>query len=334
MFYSIILPTFGRPDEVKSFLESIRLQQFQNFEVIAVDGSLDDILYPVIEEYKRSLDLKYFHRKGLGASESRNLGCENAHGDFVVFIDSDCIVPSDYFNKVENYLMEHPSIDAYGGPDAAEKSFSPIQKAINYAMTSILTTGGIRGKKVHAGKFQLRGFNMGVRRQAFFQVGGYRGMQVGEDIDLSIRLFKAGYQTALIDNAFVYHRRKSTLYKFYRQLYFHGKGRIDLHLKHGDALKPVHLLPAIFIVYLLTGVLSIIFSKIAFFIFLLTILVYIIALLIDASILNKSIWIGMFSVLTAFEMLIAYGIGLWRNIIIRMILRKGSDSKKELILKE
>jgi cellulose synthase/poly-beta-1,6-N-acetylglucosamine synthase-like glycosyltransferase len=267
MFYSIILPTFGRPDEVENFLESIGKQEFRNFEVIIVDGSLDNVLHPTVEKYNNTPGLRYIHKHGLGASESRNLGCNEAKGDFLVFIDSDCVVPPDYFTKVERFLNANPGVDAYGGPDAADATFSPFQKAVNYAMTSFLTTGGIRGKKTHIGKFQLRGFNMGVRREAFFNIGGYSGMQVAEDIDLSMRLLKAGYTTALIPEAFVYHRRKANFYKFYKQLFFHGKGRIDLHLKHGDALKFVHLLPSFFVLYLIAGILTVFFSRFLFLLF-------------------------------------------------------------------
>jgi cellulose synthase/poly-beta-1,6-N-acetylglucosamine synthase-like glycosyltransferase len=334
MFYSIILPTFGRPDEVENFLESISIQQNKNFEVIIADGSLDDILHPLIDKYRALVGLKYLHEKGLGASESRNLGCKNAKGDFLVFIDSDCVVPPDYLVKVDQFLNSNPKIDAYGGPDAADKSFSIIQKAINYAMTSMLTTGGIRGKKKHVGKFQLRGFNMGIRREAFFKVGGYSGMQVAEDIDLSMRLQKAGYQTELIPEAFVYHRRKATLYKFFRQLYFHGKGRIDLHLKHGDALKIVHMLPSFFVLYLLAGLISAFFIKPVFLLFLISLSIYIIAVFINASINNHSLLVGLVGIVTSLELLIAYGIGVWRNIFYRLILKKGGDSRKELILKE
>jgi cellulose synthase/poly-beta-1,6-N-acetylglucosamine synthase-like glycosyltransferase len=201
-------------------------------------------------------------------------------------------------------------------------------------MTSMLTTGGIRGKKKHVGKFQLRGFNMGIKRNVFFKVGGYSGMQVAEDIDLSMRIQKAGHLTALIPEAFVYHRRKSTFYKFFKQLYFHGKGRIDLHLKHGDALKLVHMLPSFFVLYLLAGLSSIFISKILFILFIVTFFIYVLAVLIDSSLQNRSLQVGGLSIVTALELLIAYGIGVWRNIIIRMILKRGDDSKKELILKE
>lgn len=334
MFYSVILPTFGRPDEVENFLESITQQEKKEFEVIIVDGSLDEILHPVISKYEKKIDLKYFHEKGLGASESRNLGCEKAKGDFLVFIDSDCVVPSDYFIKVGSFLKNNPSVDAYGGPDAADDTFSPFQKAVNYAMTSALTTGGIRGKKKHIGKFQLRGFNMGIKRGAFFKVGGYSGLQVAEDIDLSMRLQKAGYTTALIPEAIVYHRRKANFYKFYKQLFFHGKGRIDLHIKHGDALKPVHMLPSFFVLYLIGGCITAFLLKSLFYIFLCTVVFYILAVFIDAAIRNHSLCVGFLSIITSFELLIAYGLGVWRNIFVRMIFKQGKDSRKELLLKE
>jgi cellulose synthase/poly-beta-1,6-N-acetylglucosamine synthase-like glycosyltransferase len=252
----------------------------------------------------------------------------------LVFIDSDCVVPPDYFIKVGKFLTTNPDISAYGGPDAADKTFSPFQKAVNYAMTSFLTTGGIRGRTKHIGKFQLRGFHMGVKREAFFNVGGYSGMQVAEDIDLSMRLQKAGYKTALINDAFVYHRRKSNFYKFFRQLYFHGKGRIDLQLKHGDALKGVHMLPAFFLIYLLIGITSVLFSNILFFLFIASISIYLVLICTDSGIRNQSLLVGILSMVTSLELLIAYGLGVWRNIFVRILLKRGDDSLKELILKE
>jgi len=310
------------------------LQKLQNFEVIVVDGSPDNILHPVINQYEKKLRLQYHHHKGLGASESRNLGCGKAKGDFLVFIDSDCVVPQDYFSTVEEFLKSHPEVDAYGGPDAADNTFSPFQKAVNYAMTSMLTTGGIRGKKKHIGKFQLRGFNMGIKREAFFKVGGYSGMQVAEDIDLSMRLQKAGFFTARIPEAFVYHRRKASFYKFFRQLYFHGKGRIDLHLRHGDALKPVHMLPGFFVLGIIAGLCLLFVYMPLFMVFIAGLSLYVLAVFIDASVRNKSLLVGLLSIVTSLELLIAYGLGLWRNIFVRMVMKRGGESKKELILKE
>ncbi len=333
MFYSIVVPTFKRPNEVDEFLASMSVQVFRNFELLIVDGSPDNCLHTVIEQYSEKLNLKYFHERNLGASESRNLGCEKATGDFLVFIDSDCIVPEDYLVKVDNFLSTN-KVDAFGGPDREHESFTPTQKAISYAMTSFFTTGGIRGRKKHVGKFHLRGFNMGIKRDVFFKVGGYSGMQVAEDIELSMRLIKSGYITSLIPDAYVYHKRRSTFYKFFRQLFMHGKGRIDLYLRHRDSLKPLHLLPTAFVVFLLVLIASMFIS---FELHLLTVAMlvfYIFILFLDASIKYRSIYIGFLSMFASLEMLIAYGLGLLYNVWLRLILGKKEESKKALLLKQ
>ena len=175
---------------------------------------------------------------------------------------------------------------------------------------------------------------MGIKREVFFKVGGYSGMQVAEDIDLSMRLLKAGYKTALIDKAFVYHRRKSSLYRFFRQLYFHGKGRIDLHLKHGNALKLVHMLPGFFVLYIILGIACLFVFLPLFYLFLISLALYITMVFVDSMQQNKSICVGILSIVTSLELLIAYGLGVWRNIFVRMVFKKGSDSRKELVLKK
>ncbi len=333
MFYSVILPTFGRPADVSAFLESLTRQSYTSFEVIIVDGSLDDILQPVIKSFSSKLKIKYFYERGLGASESRNKGCDNAKGDYLVFIDSDCILPSHYFAAIDDFIKSN-RVDGFGGPDDAHHSFSSFQKAVNYAMTSFFTSGGIRGKKHHLGDFHLRGFNMGISRKAFDTVGGFSEMQVAEDLDISIRLLKAGFKTALISNAYVYHRRKSDFKKFFKQLYMHGKGRIDLYMRHRGALKPLHFLPALFIFYLIAGILSAFLAPRIFLVFAGSIVLYIILVFIDSLIQYKSIYTSFLSIIAALELLVAYGAGLLRNLVVRVILGRGTESMKSAELKE
>ncbi len=330
---SIILPTFHRPDDVNNFLDSLTKQEEKNFEVMIVDGSLSDILQPVVKKYEPKLDIKYFYRKGLGASESRNLGCEHAKGDYLLFIDSDCIIPSHYIKTINQFLDKH-KVDGFGGADASHPSFTPKQKAIDYAMTSFFTTGGIRGKKAHIGKFQLRGFNMGVSREAFDHVNGFSGMQVAEDLDISMRLIKAGYKTALIPEAFVYHRRKTNFRKFFKQLFMHGKGRIELFLRHRDALKPLHFVPSAFVLYLLAGIIVSPLYTPGFIFFVGTLLLYILAIFLDASMSKKSLYVGILSIWSSFKMLIAYGLGLLRNVIYILILGNKKLTVKAADLKE
>jgi cellulose synthase/poly-beta-1,6-N-acetylglucosamine synthase-like glycosyltransferase len=330
--YSIVLPTFGRPGDVDEFLDSLTRQVYKDFEIIIVDATLNDSVKQVADRYLGNLSLTFLYKKGMGISESRNLGVEHSNGDYVIFIDSDCVVPPEYFVEIENYLSQH-RVDAFGGPDAASRDFTISQKAINYVMTSFLTTGGIRGKAKRIGRFELRGFNMGISRKAFNAVGGYSGMKVAEDIDLSMRLHKAGFKIALIPEAYVYHKRKTNLYKFYVQMFMYGKARIDLFLRHREAMKITYLVPLFFLTYLLLGVVSVMFSKVFFGLFIATLLLYALAVFIDSSVRNRSLVTGILSVVAAYEFLTGYGTGLVYNIFRRIILGR-KEIERAKILKE
>ncbi len=327
MYFSVVVPTYSRTDEVTELLTSLVEQQDKNFEVIIADGSLDDSVGNVIKQFQDKLALIYLHKKALGISESRNWGVENAKGDIIVFFDSDCVIPPQYFVEVKKFLIEHP-LDAYGGPDKASENFNSKQKAISYAMTSFFTTGGIRGRKSHVGRYQPRSFNMGIRRQVFNELKGFSGLKVSEDIDLSIRLNKSGFNSGLIENAYVFHKRRSTFYKFFRQVHSFGSGRIDLQKRHGDALKPVHLLPSLFVLYMLTGIILSLFSKPVFIIWASSLIVYVIAVLIDASRQYRNLVIGLMSVYAAFIMLAGYGLGMIKAILMRFVFKSSKESEK------
>ena len=333
MKYSIIVPTFNRPDEVTELLDSLIQQTFSDFEVILADGSPGTLVRQVADRYILRLPLLYHYEKGLGISEARNWGVQKASGDYVIFLDSDCIAPPAYLGIIDKYLADNPA-EVFGGPDATHESFTPIQKAISYAMTSPFTTGGIRGRKKHMGKYQPRSFNMGVLREAFLKVGGFSGLKVSEDIDLSMRLDKAGYRTVLISEAFVYHKRRSTFYKFYKQTNSFGRGRIDLYIRHGNALKPVHLLPSLFVLFNAAGVLSLLFSHPVFLVYLCSIFLYCLLIFIHATVINRSLHIGVLSVAASFVMLTGYGTGMISNLFSRKILGSKSESEKPDITKE
>jgi glycosyltransferase involved in cell wall biosynthesis len=332
MYFSVVVPTFSRPDEVTELLNSLVEQQDKNFEVIIADGSPDESVGNVIQKFKDKLQLVYLYKKALGISESRNWGVENAKGDFVVFFDSDCVIPPQYFVEVNKYLDAGPT-DAYGGPDKAGENFNSKQKAISYAMTSIFTTGGIRGRKSHVGQYQPRSFNMGINRQVFNELKGFSGLKVSEDIDLSIRLKKNGFRTVLIENAYVYHKRRSTFYKFFRQVLSFGSGRIDLQKRHGDALKPVHLLPSMFVLYIIGGIIISLFSKLIFMFWAASLIAYVIAILLDASIQYRNPVIGLMSVYAALVMLTGYGLGMLKAILMRFVFKSSKESEKPEITK-
>ena len=333
MKFSVVVPTFSRPDEVNELLASLEKQEYQDFETIIADGSLDNSVKQVVNKYVTKLTLAYLYEKGLGISESRNRGVKVAKGIYVVFFDSDCVIPPQYFTVINDFLNKY-EFDVWGGPDKANLIFNNKQKSISYAMTSFFTTGGIRGRSNHFGQFQPRSFNMGVRRDVFNKVGGFKGLKVSEDIDLSLRLYKSNYRIKLIEEAYVFHKRRSTIYKFFRQVMSFGSGRIDLQLRHGDALRFVHFLPAIFILYLIGGVIACSISRDIFLLWGSLVLAYSVIILMDATMQNRSLIVGLLSVYITFIMLIGYGLGMIKAALLRYVIRSQKESEKPEITRE
>ena len=245
MFYSIIIPVYDRPGEAEELLKSLAAQEDTGakIEVVLVDDGSTLPCAGVVKQYEHRLDIQYHYKPNTGRSDTRNVGMQLAKGDYFLFFDSDCILPPNYFSELEKNLREQYA-DCFGGPDAAHPSFTPVQKAINYAMTSFFTTGGIRGGKSQMEKFKPRTFNMGFSRAVYEKVGGFRDM-FGEDIDLSLRIAGAGFRIALYRDVFVYHKRRVNFKKFYKQVRNFGSGRISLALLHKGSLKPVHTIPAL-----------------------------------------------------------------------------------------
>ena len=306
-YFSLIIPVFNRPDEVQELLESLTLQRCKDFEVVIVEDGSQVPCDKIVEAYSNRLDIHYYNKPNSGPGASRNYGAERAAGEYLIVLDSDCIIPEGYLDAVKAELEAQPA-DAFGGPDRAHDSFTPMQKAINYAMTSFFTTGGIRGGKKKLDKFYPRSFNMGIRADVYRALGGFSKMRFGEDIDFSIRIFKGGYKCRLFPEAWVWHKRRTDLRKFFKQVHNSGIARINLYKKYPESLKVVHLLPAAFTVgvaMLLLGTpfIPCLSSLIAIFILL---------IFVDSSIRNSSIKIGLLSVAASFVQLIGYGTGFLR----------------------
>ena len=317
MRYSVIIPVYNRPDEVNELLQSLVEQHYNDFEVIIVEDGSSVPCKTIADAYSDRLTIHYFEKPNSGPGQSRNYGAERSRGEYLLILDSDCIIPPGYFEAIEQELQNKPA-DAFGGPDRAHSSFSDMQKAINYSMTSFFTTGGIRGGKKKMDKFYPRSFNMGVRRTVYQALGGFSDMRFGEDIDFSIRIFKGGYSCRLFPGAWVYHKRRTDLKKFFKQVHNSGIARINLYKKYPESLKVVHLLPAVFtlgVAFLLIGSLFCLYS-------LLPILFYAVLVCIDSSVQNHSLRIGMYSIAAAFIQLIGYGTGFWRAWWQRCILRR------------
>lgn len=334
MKYSFIIPVFNRPDEVDELLESLTRQHTADFEVLIVEDGSSVTCEDVCRKYEKCLNLRYFQKTNSGPGQSRNYGAERAVGEYLIILDSDVVVPEGYLEEVERELGREPA-DAFGGPDAAHDSFTPTQKAISYSMTSFFTTGGIRGGKKKLDKFYPRSFNMGVSRTEYLRLGGFSNMRFGEDIDFSIRIFKAGLRCRLFPGAWVWHKRRTDLKKFFRQVYNSGIARINLYKKYPESLKMVHLLPMVFTVGVIVLVLlsaagsamtccDVPNRKAWCWVALLPwvpVSAYCAIILADSAVKNRSLRVGLISVPAAFTQLMGYGFGFieawWKRCVIK-----------------
>ena len=352
MKYSIIVPVFNRPDEVDELLQSLCSQKLKDFEVIIVEDGSTIPCKDVCDKYANILDLHYYYKENSGPGQSRNYGAERAKGDWLIVLDSDVVLPEEYLEAVNAHLQNQGEKvttplspergvggeAAFGGPDASHPSFTSVQKAISYSMTSFFTTGGIRGGKgKKLDKFFPRSYNMGIRREVYQELGGFSKMRFGEDIDFSYRIVEAGYKTALIPEAWVWHKRRTDFRKFFRQVYNSGIARINLEKRHPGTLKLVHLLPTVFTVGVI-GLLMLFLCGLALFFFspdhmsaafgfavcelsLIPIILYSILLFLDSSIRNLNPWVGLLSIPAAFTQLMGYGLGFieswWKRCILK-----------------
>lgn len=320
MKYSFLIPVYNRPDEVDELLQSLTLQTINDFEVVVVDDGSAIPCADVVAKYAGKLDIRYFEKTNSGPGQTRNYAAQRSRGEYLIILDSDCILPSTYLQEVENELNREPA-DAFGGPDRAHPSFTNIQKAINYSMTSFFTTGGIRGGKKKMDKFYPRSFNMGVRSDAYRQLQGFSAMRFGEDIDFSIRIFKQGYRCRLFPEAWVYHKRRTDLKKFFKQVHNSGIARINLYKKYPESLKMVHLLPALFTIGVAFCLLGALLTPYA----LLPLLLYALLVFGDSAIQNRSILIGLYAIAASYIQLLGYGTGFLRAWWLRCVMGRNEE---------
>ena len=368
MKYSIIVPVYNRPDEVDELLQSLTEQELKDFEVVIVEDGSQKPCKDVCDKFANILDLHYYVKENGGPGQARNYGAERAKGEWLIILDSDVVLPKGYLQAVENGLSVecrvesvefaaaknkaeassddsnhnstlytlHSTLAAFGGPDASHPSFTPVQKAISYSMTSFFTTGGIRGGKKKLDKFYPRSFNMGIRRDVYLKLGGFSKMRFGEDIDFSYRIVEAGYNPQLFPDAWVWHKRRTDFRKFFRQVYNSGIARINLEKRHPGTLKLVHLLPTVFTVGVIALILLAAVARAMIhydapnwhtwywicLAALAPVFFYSLIIFIDSSIKNKSLKVGLLSIPAAFVQLMGYGFGFIESWWKRCVLKK------------
>ena len=327
--FSIIIPVYNRENEVDELLRSLVQQDSFDFEVIIVEDGSTIPCDKIVGKYSDKISVQYYFKQNEGRSIARNYGIERAKGEYFIFFDSDCVIPSNYFSSLKESLDKCPT-DCFGGPDTAHESFTDLQKAINFAMTSFLTTGGIRGGKISMERFTPRTFNMGFSRRVYDTVGGFREM-FSEDIDMSTRIRNAGFSITLFTDTPVYHKRRVDFKKFFRQVYVFGMSRITLHLLYPGSLKLVHTLPAVAVIIgLLLVVLAIVISPW----FLLPLALYLIALFCTALVAMLRIKLALLAVPASVIQITGYGCGFIRAFVSKIILRQRRDINYEIALRK
>jgi glycosyltransferase involved in cell wall biosynthesis len=331
MYFSLIIPVFNRPEEINELLESLVNTDFQeDFEIVIVEDGSTFPCDKVVESYKSKLNISYYYKYNSGPGDSRNFGMNLAKGDYFLIFDSDCIIPKNYLLEVSKQLKLQ-YVDCFGGPDKALASFSNIQKAINFSMTSFLTTGGIRGGSEKIDRFQPRSFNMGLSKKAFQASGGYGNIHPGEDPDLSIRLWNLGFETKLFSDAFVYHKRRIDWEKFYIQVNKFGKARPILNSRYPEHNKLTYFFPSLFILGFFTSIFLLIFAqdlplKLFF--------IYFFIVFVSASFQNRSIIIGYLAVRATWNQFFGYGLGFIESFFkINILKQKPETAFPELFFK-
>lgn len=306
MKYSFVIPVYNRPDEIEELLESLTHQKYKEpFEIVVVEDGSTIPCKHIVEKFTTALNISYYSKPNSGPGASRNYGMARAKGAYFIILDSDCLIPDQYLIEVDVFLKRY-NVACFGGPDAAHTSFSDVQKAINQTMTSFLTTGGVRGGSEKLGKFQPRSFNMGISRQAFEATKGFGKIHPGEDPDLSIRLWKLGFETALIPNAYVFHKRRIDWEKFYKQVNKFGKARPILNQRYPEYNKPTFWFPSLFMIGF---VIAFLFLLIDIELFLLLYLLYFVAVFMESLVLTKSLKISFLTIIATFIQFFGYGAG-------------------------
>ncbi len=315
--FSIIIPVYNRPEEINELLQSLTTQTNTNFSVIIVEDGSTLPCESIVEQFKTKLTLSYFYKKNEGRSIARNFGIAKADADYFIIVDSDCILPEHYFQTINLFLEKNP-VDCFGGPDREHHSFSPVQKAISYSMTSFLTTGGLRGGKKKITKFYPRSFNMGFNKKVMEVTGGFPDIPLAEDIDLSFRIEKAGLKIALIKDAYVYHKRRTNFTHFFKQVNRFGIGRIDLYKKYPETLKLTHFIPALFILFILSSIIGLYWTPYAMH----PLGIYLFTIGVDATLKYKNITIGILSVYSTLVQFIGYGMGFIKAFVKRVLFNQ------------
>lgn len=251
---SVVISCYNNAETIRESLKSLLNQNYPNYEVILVnDGSTDNTLEIINEIISGKSNIKIIsYEKNKGVAVARNVGIKSSNGDIIVFSDADCIFERDWMKKLVNKFND--GVGSVGGPDQCPSDSDWINHSIDYAMTSFIGTGGLRRGEKSLGKYHPKGCNFGITREAIEKVGIFDKRLTryrGEENELNFRIENAGFNINYSPEALVWHKRRATFKKFWKQSFESGRARIKLNRIQPQMLEPVHLVLTAFVLFML-----------------------------------------------------------------------------------
>ncbi|MBX8639275.1 MAG: glycosyltransferase [Thermoplasmata archaeon] len=218
---SIVVTVRNEARNIEGLLDSL-VRQTGDKEIVVVDAFSSDGTAEIAGKYAAAYPYIKLYRWPGKRGEGRNYGVSKSSGDYVVFIDGDCIASEHWLSEI---------------------------------ISSLRVSDVVAGRTVYIGRAAYLGFervelyrkgmdvtypscNLAYRRKVFTELGGFdRWFITAEDIDLNIRAVDSGHAINYNDLAVVRSRTRDNIYGFSRQAFWNGAGRKQLTLKHGSLWK-------------------------------------------------------------------------------------------------
>jgi glycosyltransferase involved in cell wall biosynthesis len=219
---SVIIPTFNSGKTLRECLESLFQQEFSNrFEVILVDNNSTDRT----KEIASSFPVLFIEKKGNRAVAS-NIGVSNARGDIVAFTDSDCILPKTWLKQISSALRRDPSIKCVGGLDLT----SSANDSYFAQCIGVLEKWG-HGRNLYSRSFdaarKIKACNVAYDKEALIRAGGFdESLPYWQELELGYRLVRKKYDLLYDPSIYVYHRRRSNPWAYFKQCLIAGSSAV------------------------------------------------------------------------------------------------------------
>ncbi len=225
--FSIIIPTYNRPAELALCLEALCRLDYprERFEVIVVDDGSKTSLQPSVARFLDQLDVTLLTQANAGPAAARNKGASQAKGEFLAFIDDDCMTSPDWLQKLVNRFAEVPD-QAIGG-----RTLNPLpENSYSTASQNLIDAGYAYHNPLPSQASFFASNNLTVPAACFHSVGGFDiTFKTSEDRDFCDRWRHQGFQMTYAPEILIYHSHHLNFRTFWRQHFNYGRGACRYH---------------------------------------------------------------------------------------------------------